>query len=90
VSSSNLLNTFLGLENAYLASVLHRDVNFGNVMLLDKQNGLKGYLQDLDYSIFVRPDRLGCTPQKCAGDIDKELKDITVTIAAFSNRYIPD
>jgi hypothetical protein len=75
-----LLNVFLGHENAYLASVLHRDVSFGNIMLADKVDGLRGYLQDFDYSVFFGQDDSGCTLQKRVRSIDEELKDIVVRI----------
>ena len=53
-------------------------------MLVDKHEGLKGYLQDLDYSTFAGQDGLAGTPQKRVDTIDKDLKDITVRIPVFT------
>jgi hypothetical protein len=84
---AHLLNIFLGHENA---SILHRDVSLGNVMLVDKVDGLRGYLQDFDDSVFFRQDDSGCTLQKRARSVNEELKDITVRIPVSINRHFPN
>jgi len=71
-----------GLQIAFDHNVLHRDVSFGNVMLIDNYS-IKGYLQDFDYSTFIGD----CKGTKHAEEIDKELKDITVRISRHHSEF---
>ncbi|PCH39194.1 hypothetical protein WOLCODRAFT_57303, partial [Wolfiporia cocos MD-104 SS10] len=86
-------DAIIGHLLAYLSGVLHRDVSFGNVMLVHK-GAVKfyGFIYDFDYSSPVDSSKLG-TPldmdeRKNLRELENELKERTGTVEFMAMELI--